>query len=99
MKKFNKIFVIALVCLTLLGFAFLSLGGEFLHEHAHNHDHDIEQECPLYQFLIQSLIAFVVCIAAIVLKSQSFIICLYQSVLSQEQFSLPTPRAPPAFSI
>ncbi len=96
MIKINKKIPIIFLCFALLGFAFLSIGGEYFHSQVHDHEHGTEQECPLYQFLVQALISIVVAIAALKIKVQRHVTNVFQSIKSRVDFYLPSPRGPPS---
>ena len=95
MINLNKNFLIIFLCFALLGFAFFSLGGDFLHGQIHDHEQGTEQECPFYQFLVQALILIVVVIAALKIKVQYQSENSYQLATSKVHLSLPSLRAPP----
>jgi hypothetical protein len=96
MFKLNKKIPIVLLCFALLGFAFLSLGGDFLHSQIHDHEQGTEKECPLYQFLLQALISIIVAIVALKIKVQRHVTNVIESILSWVDFSIPPPRGPPS---
>ncbi len=115
MRKKSNLFLKCLVCLAVLGFAFLSVGGEFVHDLVHNHDTVCDhsaghahaapaghvpadgdrEDCPLYQFLVQAMIVFVVIAATIQIRIE-FIPCnSCRPELNGTSFFLPALRAPP----
>lgn len=86
---------IILLCVAVLGLAFLALGGDFLHAQIHNHEQGTEQQCPFYHFLIQALITLIVVLSATVIEKQRQIFETFQISLPKVFFSLPSLRAPP----
>lgn len=86
---------ILLLCLAVLSFAFLSLGGEYFHDFVHHHEQEREQECPLHQLLVQTFVVFVAVLAAIKITVQKYRPDSYQTILSKLQYFLPALRAPP----
>ena len=96
MFKRNNKPIIFILCLALLGFAFLSVGGEYLHGMIHNHEQGTEQHCPFYHFLIQASLALIVFLTALVLESQSNFVTTYRAFVSKTWACFSYLRAPPA---
>ncbi len=94
MFKFCKRIPIIFLCFSILGFAFLSIGGDFLHEHVH-HDHDVDQECPFYKFLLQLFIVGVIARLVIKLKIYFIKASFYQFIVIGGEACIIHPRGPP----
>ncbi|MCA9401743.1 MAG: hypothetical protein KC713_08955 [Candidatus Omnitrophica bacterium] len=97
MKRFlqNKC-VLSIALFALLGFLTFTIGGEFLHHHIHDHhDADTQQQCPITQFLVQTLILAVALFTAAQLHKTFALPVSYRRILSPKHFRLPSLRAPP----
>ena len=93
----NKWFVV-LMCLTVFGFVFFTIGGEFLHNHLHHHAPQTSRDqCPFYQLQTQLFVAVSYIITALFLKTLSRLFFTYQTVLLPFCRKLPDSQAPPAF--
>jgi len=95
--KNNKWFTI-LIGLAVFSFAFLAVGGPFLHDVAHHHNDGTEQTCPLYHLLLQALISVIVVLAGAILPTTSRFIQSYHFVYSRASRALIPPRGPPTLA-
>ncbi|MCA9406664.1 MAG: hypothetical protein KC684_09005 [Candidatus Omnitrophica bacterium] len=93
----NNKFLLSLLCFALLGFAVLSIGGNYFHSAVHHHDHGTDQACPLYQFLVQAFIVAVLVLAAARLERQVSFINTYQFFFHKTIRFIFYLRGPPSF--
>lgn len=95
-RNFKNKFGLAILLFGLLGFATISIGGEYLHNKIHHH-HDVEsqQQCPIHQLLVQFFILAVTALAAIQIEKNFLLPKLYHLFISKVHFVLPSLRAPP----
>jgi len=92
----RKNFGLVILLLAVIGLAVLSVGGDYLHSQIHHHaDESSREECPLYRFLVQSLIALVVILGALRLVPAFNSIVPQQPVFFDPAHNTAFPRAPP----
>lgn len=95
-QLFNKAPLFLLIFF-LLGFTFISVGGEYLHHHVHAHEHEESksQDCHYAQLLTQSFIF--VSVFAFLFQTKSFVgfSSNVHRFFLNPSFLLPSPRAPP----
>ena len=96
MNFFRSKFFLALAFAAAFFFLSLSLGGEFLHEHAHHHATKAEHDdCAVYQLLVQTFLLAVAVAFAFAVCRLLYGLTADTKVFSLQKYLLPLLRAPP----
>jgi len=91
----NKL-ALTLLLLALLGFVFISLGGEFLHDIIHHHkDQDSHDQCFVSQLIVQAFTIQATVILTLALLLLEYFKKTFQVPIFQTRYNLPYSQAPP----
>lgn len=92
----NKL-VLGLLLTAVLGFAVLSIGGEYLHSRIHKHETQAShQQCPIYQVQTHAFTAVGAVLTALFIKiALTGVVCRSKFFVFQSSYILPESHAPP----